>query len=263
MHEGIFIAASAGIKQGRKLDVIAQNIANVNNTGYKRDRLVFKEFMPPFAPDEQLNAGRNVLLPAQISNSNVSYVGVSDQYTDFTPGGLNQTGATLDLALAGPGFFSISTEEGVRYTRNGNFKLNTKNQLVNQKGDLVLNPQDNPLVIDAPGADISIDAEGNISAGTGLINLAIGKIKLVNFENPKTLEKVGDGLFLQNDPEAEAKIPTETTISQGFLESSNVSVVEEMTDMLATLRLFETYQKMIQSIDSMDDQSVNDIGRVG
>ena len=78
MHEGIFIAASAGIKQGRKLDVIAQNIANVNNTGYKRDRLVFKEFMPPFAPDEQLNAGRNVLLPAQISNSNVSYVAVSD-----------------------------------------------------------------------------------------------------------------------------------------------------------------------------------------
>ena len=85
----------------------------------------------------------------------------------------------------------------------------------------------------------------------------------MNFENPKTLEKVGDGLFLQNDPEAEAKPPAETKVRQGFLENSNVSVVEEMTDMLATLRLFETYQKMIQSIDSMDDQSVNDIGRVG
>ena len=263
MHEGIFIAASAGIKQGRKLDVIAQNIANANNTGYKRDRLVFKEFMPPFAPDEQLNAGRNVLLPPQLSNTNVSYVGVSDQYTDHTEGGLNQTGGTLDLALKGPGFFSVSTEEGVRYTRNGNFRLNTKNQLVNQKGNPVLNPQDNPIVIDAPGADISIDAEGNVSAGTGLINLNIGKIKLVNFENSKTLEKVGEGLFLQNDLEAEAKTPTETVVAQGFLENSNVTVVEEMTDMLATLRLFETYQKMIQSIDSMDDQSVNDIGRVG
>jgi flagellar basal-body rod protein FlgG len=133
---------------------------------------------------------------------------------------------------------------------------------VNQKGNIVLNPQDTPIVIDVPGADISIDADGNISAGTGLINLTIGKIKLVNFENPKTLEKVGDGLFLQNDPEAEAKPPAETKVRQGFLENSNVSVVEEMTDMLATLRLFETYQKMIQSIDSMDDQSVNDIGRV-
>ena len=133
---------------------------------------------------------------------------------------------------------------------------------MNQKGNIVLNPQDTPIVIDVPGADISIDADGNISAGTGLVNLAIGKIKLVNFENPKTLEKVGDGLFLQNDPEAEAKPPAETKVRQGFLENSNVSVVEEMTDMLATLRLFETYQKMIQSIDSMDDLSVNDIGRV-
>jgi flagellar basal-body rod protein FlgG len=85
----------------------------------------------------------------------------------------------------------------------------------------------------------------------------------VNFENPKTLEKIGDGLFRQNDPEAEEKPLTDTTVKQGFLENSNVTVVEEMTDMLATLRLFETYQKMIQSIDSMDDQSVNDIGRVG
>ena len=263
MHEGIFIAASAGIKQGKKLDVIAQNIANVNNTGYKRDRLVFKEFMPPFAPDEQLNAGRNVLLPAQISNSNVSYVGVSDYYTDHSSGGLRPTEATFDLALGGPGFFTISTQEGVRYTRNGNFRLNTQNQLVNQKGDLVLDEQDSPIVIDAPGADISIDAQGNISAGTGLNNLTIGKIKLVNFENPKTLEKIGDGLFLQNDPEAKEKPPAETKVRQGFLENSNVSVVEEMTDMLATLRLFETYQKMIQSIDSMYYQSVNDIGRVG
>ena len=135
--------------------------------------------------------------------------------------------------------------------------------MVNQKGDLVLDEQDSPIVIDAPGADISIDAQGNISAGTGLNNLAIGKIKLVNFENPKTLEKIGDGLFRQNDPEAEEKPLTDTTVKQGFLENSNVTVVEEMTDMLATLRLFETYQKMIQSIDSMDDQSVNDIGRVG
>ena len=263
MHEGIYIAASAGIKQGKKLEVIANNLANVNNTGYKRDRLVFKEFMPPYAPDAGLEAGKNILLPPDRANSNVSYVGISDYYTDQTPGALKQTGGTLDVALAGPGYFSVSTPEGVRYTRNGNFRLDTKNQLVNQKGALVLNPQDNPIVIDAPGADIAIDAEGNISAGTGLTNIAIGKIKLVNFENPKTLEKAGDGLFVQINLEAEEQPATDTTMSQGYLENSNVSTVEEMTDMLATLRLFETYQKMIQSIDSMDDQSVNDIGRVG
>jgi flagellar basal-body rod protein FlgF len=263
MHEGIYIAASAGLKQAKKLEVISQNLANVNTTGYRRDRLVFKEFMPPFAPDPGLDTGKNVLLPPDRGNSNVSYVGISDYYTDQTAGALKQTGGSLDLALGGPGYFSIETQDGTRYTRNGNFRLNTKNQLVNQKGDLVLDTQQNPIIIDVPGADISIDASGNISAGTGLTNTIIGKIKVVKFENPKTLEKVGDGLFKQINLNAQEIPTTDTIVSQGFLENSNVSTVEEMTDMLATLRLFETYQKMIQTIDSMDDQSVNDIGRVG
>jgi len=202
-------------------------------------------------------------LPPENSNSNVSYVGISDQYTDYSPGAFKRTDGVLDVALNGPGYISVSTEEGVRYTRNGNLRLNTKSQLVNQKGQQIQNEQGNPIVIDAPGADISIDQEGNISAGTGLNNLVIGKIKVVDFENTKSLEKIGDGLFHQTDPEAKIKPAKGTGVRQGFLENSNVSTVEEMTDMLATLRLFETYQKMIQSIDSMDDQSVNDIGRVG
>ena len=120
MHEGIFIAASAGLKQSRKIDVIAQNIANVNNTGYKKDRLVFQEFMPPFANNTGFNEGRNILLPPAKSNINVSYVGISDSYTDFSPGSFKQTNGTLDLGIDGPGFYSVSTEGGVQYTRNGN-----------------------------------------------------------------------------------------------------------------------------------------------
>jgi len=263
MQEGIFIAASAGIKQSKKLESIAQNLANVNNTGYKRDRLVFKEMMPPFPPDAGLEAGKNVLLPPDKSNSNVSYVAVTDQYTDFSQGEFKQTEGTLDLALNGPGYFSVLTQEGVRFTRNGNFRLDTQNRLVNQKGESVLDPQNQPIVIDAPGADISIDGTGNISAGTGLVNLPIGSIKVVNFKNEETLQKIGDGQFYQSDLEAEEQPANNTVMRQGFLENSNVKSVEEMTDMLATLRLFETYQKMIQSIDSMDDQSVNNIGRIG
>jgi flagellar basal-body rod protein FlgF len=263
MHEGIYIAASAGLKQGKKMEVIANNLANVNTTGYKRDRLAFKELMPPFPPDSGLEAGKNVLLPPDKSNSNVSYVAITDQYTDFTEGAFKQTGATLDVALNGPGYFSVSTAEGVRYTRNGNFRLDTQNRIVNQKGQPVLNEQNQPIVIDTPGVDIAIDGDGNISAGTGLVNLPIGKLKLVNFENTKELEKIGDGLFYQTNTNAEKKPTNGTSVRQGFLENSNVSSVEEMTEMLSTLRLFETYQKMIQAIDSMDDQSVNNIGRVG
>ena len=141
--------------------------------------------------------------------------------------------------------------------------MDTENRLVNQKGQPVLDEQNNPIVIAEQGSDISIDAGGNIFAGTGIANSNIGKLKLVNFDSPETLEKLGDGLFYQSDTAANEQQVNNTKLRQGFLEGSNVSAVDEMTNMIATLRLFETYQKMIQSIDSMDDQSVNKIGRVG
>jgi len=262
MHESIYIAASAGLKQARKMEVIANNLANANNTGYKKDALVFKEMMPPFLPDSGFDAAKNVLLSPEKSNKNVSYVGITDYYTDFTPGVFKTTGGTLDLALDGEGFFKIQTPDGPRYTRNGNFRLNTAKQLVNKNGNQVLDLNDNPVAINAPGK-ISIDGGGNISVGTGLTNTTITTIKLVSFENEKSLEKMGDGLYRHiGSPENEIEVK-DVRMHQGFLENSNVSTVEEMTEMIGTLRLFETYQKIIQSIDSMDDQSVNTIGRVG
>ena len=262
MHESIYIAASAGIKQARKMEMIAQNLANVNNTGYKKDALVFKEMMPPFPPDSGLDAGKNILLSPEKSNKNVSYVGITDQYTDFSTGGIKKTGGVLDIALDGEGFFKVQTPDGPRYTRNGNFRLNTAKQLVNQNGNQVLDRNDTPVVIDAPGK-ISIDGEGSISVGNGLANTTITNIKLVNFENKKFLEKIGDGLYRNKGLPEEELEAIDIKTRQGFLESSNVTSVEEMTEMVGTLRIFESYQKIIQSIDSMNDQSVNTIGRVG
>jgi len=262
MHESIYIAASAGIKQARKMEMIAQNLANVNNTGYKKDALVFKEFMPPFPPDSGLDEGKNILLSPDKSNKNVSYVGITDQYTDFSTGGIKKTGGVLDIALDGEGFFKVQTPDGPRYTRNGNFRLNTAKQLVNQNGNQVLDRNDTPVVIDAPGK-ISIDGEGSISVGNGLANTTITNIKLVNFENKKVLEKIGDGQYRNKGLPEEEIEAIDIKTRQGFLESSNVTSVEEMTEMVGTLRIFESYQKIIQSIDSMNDQSVNTIGRVG
>ena len=262
MHESIYIAASAGIKQARKMEMIAQNLANVNNTGYKKDGLVFKEMMPPFPPDSGLDAGKNILLSPNKSNKNVSYVGITDQYTDFSTGGIKKTGGVLDIALDGEGFFKVQTPDGPRYTRNGNFRLNTAKQLVNQNGNQVLDRNDTPVVIDAPGK-ISIDGEGSISVGNGLANTTLTNIKLVNFENKKFLEKIGDGLYRNKGLPEEELEAIDIKTRQGFLESSNVTSVEEMTEMVGTLRIFESYQKIIQSIDSMNDQSVNTIGRVG
>jgi len=244
------------------MEMIAQNLANATNTGYKKDALVFKEMMPPFPPDSGFDASKNVLLPPGKSNKNVSYVGITDYYTDFSTGGIKKTGGALDLALDGEGFFKVQTPDGPRYTRNGNFRLNTAKQLVNQNGNQVLDRNDAPIVIDAPGK-ISIDGEGSVSVGTGLANTTITNIKLVNFENKRFLEKIGDGLYRNTGvPEDELEAINSKT-RQGFLENSNVKAVEEMTEMVGTLRIFESYQKIIQSIDSMNDQSVNTIGRVG
>lgn len=262
MHESIYIAASAGLKQAKKMEMIAQNLANVNNTGYKKDALVFKEMMPPFPPDSGMETAKNALLSPEKSNKNVSYVGITDYYTDFTVGVFKETGGDLDLALDGEGFFKIKTPAGPRYTRNGNFRMNILNQLVTQNGNRVLDRTDQPVVIDAPGK-ITISSDGNISAGNGLANTQVGNIKLVRFKNEKSLEKMGDGLYRSLEPEENELEVADTNVRQGFLENSNVSTVEEMTEMISTVRMFESYQKMIQSIDSMNDQSVNTIGRVG
>jgi flagellar basal-body rod protein FlgF len=262
MHESIYIAASAGLKQARKMEMIAQNLANVNNTGYKKDGLVFKEMMPPFPPDSENEATKNVLLTAEKSNKNVSYVGITDSYTDFSPGDMKNTGGTLDLALDGEGFFKVKTPDGPRYTRNGNFRLNTAKQLVNQNGNQVLDLNDGPIVIDAPGK-ISVDGGGSISVGNGLANTTITNIKIVDFEKRNFIEKIGDGLYRHTGKKENEINALNTKTRQGFLENSNVTAVEEMTEMIGTLRIFESYQKIIQSIDSMNDQSVNTIGRVG
>ena len=262
MHESIYIAASAGLKQARKMEVIAQNLANVNSSGYKKDALVFKEMMPPFPPDESNEAAKNVLLSPEKSNKNVSYVGITDSYTDFSVGVMKKTGGQLDLAMDGEGFFKVQTPEGPRFTRNGNFRLNTTKQIVNQKGNQVLDINNKPIVINAQGK-ITVNGQGVVSIGNGLANTTLTTIKMVDFKNKKQLEKIGDGLFKNIGDPQEEKDTTNVRIQQGFLENSNVSSVEEMTEMIGTVRIFETYQKIIQSIDSMNDQSVNTIGRVG
>jgi len=262
MQEGIYIAASAGLKQQTKLDIIANNLANVNNAGFKKDGIIFKELIPPFEPDTSFESSRNTLLPADVSNRNVAYVGINEFYTNHSQGNLVQTGNSLDLGLDGEGFFAVNTPQGVRYTRNGNFRLDTNEQLVTQEGYPVLGDAGGPVTIPAQGGNVTIDAAGTVSVGGGIGITAIGQIRAVNFENKKDLVKVGADLYRTADPQIKETPAANVSVRQGFLESSNVNTVEEMTQMISTLRGFEAYQKVIQSIDAADEQSVNNIGRV-
>ncbi len=263
MHEGIYIAASAGLKQQSKLDIIANNLANLNNSGFKRDGVVFKEIIAPFEKDGGLEEARNELLPPGQSNEGVAYVGINGFYTDHTQGAVIATGNSLDIALEGDGFFKIDTPAGERYSRKGNFRLDTQNRLVTQEGNPVLNKAGSPVVIDANGGAIGIDASGVVTVGNGINNINVGQINLVRFENRELLAKEGSGLYKKKDPDSSELVATTTSARQGFLETSNVNTMEEMTEMISTMRGFEAYQKVIQSIDEADDQAANAIGRVG
>ncbi len=261
MNEGIYIAASAAFKQERKLDVLSNNLANLSNTGFKKDSMVFKEMIPPFRSAGGTDLSRDFLLPAHRASPNVSYVGVTGFFTNYAQGTLLQTGNPLDLALEGEGFFEIRTPQGTQYTRNGNFVRDDQGRLVTQDGGLVVGQDENPIRVDLPGA-ITVDGNGAVSVGRGLENVPVGRLKLVEFGNPRALLKVGNGEFVHEGPAKNLRPAQNTEVRQGFLEKANVNAVEEMATMISTLRAFEAYQKVIQSIDDADDQAVNSLGRV-
>ena len=262
MHEGIYIAASGAFKQERKLDVIANNLANMGNSGFKRDGLAFKELIPPFNSAGSVTAGLNTQQGSFTSKFPASYVGINALYTDTSNGVLRPTGNDLDLGLAGEGFFVVDTPQGQRYTRNGNLKIGVDGNLVTQEGYKLIGKNDEPIKIKSNGGQISIDGNGKITAGNGLQNEPIGNLKFVNFDDHSKLSKEGDGLFKISDPSVRQIATKNLKVHQGYLEASNVNSIEEMTNMIVTLRTFEAYQKVIQSIDQADDQAVNTIGRV-
>lgn len=263
MHEGLYIAAAGGIKQMKKLDIISNNLANVNDVGFKKDQLVFESLLTPFKEDLSFENSQNAFLSPALSNESAAYVGVSDFSTDHSQGPLTRTENPLNVALDGDGFFTVRTDAGTRYTRKGDFKLDSKNQLVTQSGHAVLDDKGQPMTLDTANGQITIDASGSVSLTGGLGSTPVAKLKVVDFKDKSRLVKEGAGLYRKADPNTEEITPTATTVRQGFLEGSNVNTMADMTNMIQALRSFESYQKVIQTIDRINNESVNTIGRVG
>lgn len=262
MDEGIYIAAAGGMKQQQKMDIISNNLANVNNVGFKKDQAIFESMMTPFKNDLSFEASRNALLSPALSNDSVSYVGVSGFSTNHSQGSLYQTGNPLNVGLDGSGYFAVQTDAGVRYTRKGEFKLDKNSLLVTQSGRPVLDTNGQPVRIDTFGQQIILDPDGTVSTSNGKDSTAIAKLKVVDFNDKSQLIKEGDGLYRLADPKTPEQTPTATLLKQGMLESSNVNVVADMAGMMESLRIFESYQKVIQSIDQMNNASANTIGKL-
>ena len=213
-------------------EVIANNLANVNTVGFKRER-----FFPEVLSDASIQAETNC-----------------KEITIFDQGPLRETKNSLDIAIEGEGFFTIQTPEGIRYTRNGSFKLNFMGQLVMDENALVMG-ESGP--IDVTG-EITVNGRGEIYQKGEMID----RLRIVTFERPYPIKKAGYNLFVPEEDQVDEITVENARIMQGFVEESNVEPIKEMVNILSLFRFFEAGQKMLTTYDEMLDKSANDIGRV-
>jgi flagellar basal-body rod protein FlgG len=174
---------------------------------------------------------------------------------DFTPGPSRYTGNELDVALDSKGFFKIQTSNGIRYTRDGAFKLNAKGDLITSNGDTVLG-ENGSITID--GSKVSIGGDGQVTVD----NEPVDRLMVVDFENLQLLGKEGSSYYSYKGEERDISTVQDVSVKQSYLESSNVKATEEMIKMMETYRAFESVQKAIQSIDKITDRMINDYGEV-
>jgi flagellar basal-body rod protein FlgF len=243
MNSGIYGAISGNMAMMKQLDVIANNLANVNTPGFKRDNISFEAVMA--ASTLQGTDG-----------SKDSPALTKESYSiDYTPGAVKVTDNTFDVALDGDGFFAVNTPQGKAYTRQGNFKLDANSKLVTADGYEVLG-NGAPIVIN--GGSVSFDAKGKIFVE----GQQTGTIDVVDFPKPYDMRKVGSALFMPNSTGATPQPAKNTVVWQGHLEGSNVNTIEEMVRMIETTRSSESCQKMIQNYDQMTGHAVNELGKV-
>jgi len=227
----------------KRLDMIANNLANSLTAGFKASRPVFD-----VVSSTADGSGTQALL------KNV-YVNLSDSYIDFSDASLVESGAVLDLAILGNGFFSVLTPEGMRYTRNGQFMLDKTGRLVTMTGQPVMGKGGEITINVTDGKAISIESDGSIYLGKDLVDI----VKVTEFKNINDLKPVSKSNFINtgNDP---GDVPKVYSVKQGAYESSNVNVVREMVDLIHTMRAFECYTKIDQMFSDIN-QKVTDLAK--
>ncbi|MEW6228875.1 MAG: flagellar basal-body rod protein FlgF [Bacillota bacterium] len=253
MVRGIYVAASGMVAGMLQQDVIAQNLANVDTPGYKKDVALMGSFAHEMAVRVEDRGARRLgsAVPIGLLGSGAFVRGVG---FDPREGPMIETGGTFDLAIQGDAYFVVATPEGEAYTRNGAFALNAKGELTTASGMPVLG--EGGVITVPSGARADVRADGVVVAN----GKPRGRLRIVCFEDPSRLRKVGGGLFAADA--GTARPAASAAIRQGFLEMSNVNAVTEMVQMIAGMRAYETCQKVIWYLDETLDKAVNGVGRV-
>ena len=267
MQDSNYSALFGALSAEFRMNSIANNLANVNTTGFKREMMSFKDTFQSFAHDLVMEPIANVrsekLFPDPI---NVAKPRLATSRTDFTMGGMHLTGAPLDLALSGDGYFKLITPEGEYYTKNGHFRKTSEGTIVSEQGWPVAGIGGGEVTIPLSSEAIVVAEDGRVMAG----NLEVGQIGVFALENSDALEKYGRNLYKVRDGMDPGETPagdldnvtgTRPWIAQGYLEASNVDAVYEMVNMIEVQRQFEAYQKVMQTTDAMDREAISKVAR--
>ncbi|OFW84133.1 MAG: flagellar basal-body rod protein FlgF [Alphaproteobacteria bacterium GWF2_58_20] len=223
----------------RQLDVTANNMANMTTPAYKRQKLLFREYVLQNTPEAE---------PIKVALDYATTL-------DMTQGALTRTGNLLDIALDGKGFFSVQGTDGKLYSRAGNLSLNSTHQLVDMSGAPVLNEGGQPITIPEGENALTIASNGSIAGSTG----EIGRIGLFEFTNEETVIPVGATHYTSDIPPVSA---TETKVVQGAVENSNIEPITEMTSILNMQRQYQDNQKIIETTHDLTLKAISRIGTV-
>lgn len=239
METTTYIALSRQMVLQRRMDVIANNIANMTASGFRAEALLVEQV--------PVDAGKR---------QTISFVQDVALVRDLTPGAMIPTNNPLDIAIEGEGYFVVATPEGERYTRSGQFRLNDLGEIITASGQSVLDDGGAPLAIPAGSGPIAVAPDGTVSTP----DVVIGRLNLVGFDDAQDLQKAGDGLYRTD----QAPLPAEgARVIQGLLEASNVRPVVEMTEMMSTVRAYQGIQKIIDAHHDLERRMIERMLDVG
>jgi flagellar basal-body rod protein FlgG len=249
---GLYTAASGMLSAMRRMELVTNNLANAQTVGFKQDRSALSTFDEVMIlQDGTPGAATNDQELGQLGMAAVA----EEPMIDFTQGAIQETGREFDLALEGPGFFTVQTPDGVRYTRDGGFTRDALGRMMTTEGHLLLDTAGNPITI--PGGKVTVNKDGTVRVE----NQPLAQLNVVEFSLDQPLRKVGSNQFAPRNDGDQPRASAGTAVHQGSIEVSNLDMAGAQTTMMELQRAYQASQRLIQYQDEMVGRAVNEIAR--